>query len=36
VNVSLISPTGRVRYSDTADHHENGLLRLMNLSEDEL
>jgi 2-polyprenyl-3-methyl-5-hydroxy-6-metoxy-1,4-benzoquinol methylase len=31
MNVSLSSSDGSLRYSDTADHFENGLLRLMNL-----
>jgi 2-polyprenyl-3-methyl-5-hydroxy-6-metoxy-1,4-benzoquinol methylase len=35
VNVSLASRGGGLRYRDTADHFENGLLRLMNLSRDE-
>jgi 2-polyprenyl-3-methyl-5-hydroxy-6-metoxy-1,4-benzoquinol methylase len=35
VNVSLASPTGELRYSDTAEHFENGMLRLMNLREEE-
>jgi 2-polyprenyl-3-methyl-5-hydroxy-6-metoxy-1,4-benzoquinol methylase len=35
VNVALSSPSGELRYSDTQDHFENGLLRLMNLSQEE-
>jgi 2-polyprenyl-3-methyl-5-hydroxy-6-metoxy-1,4-benzoquinol methylase len=35
VNISLLSPAGGLRYDDTADHFENGLLRLMNLSREE-
>jgi SAM-dependent methyltransferase len=35
VNVSLVSSAGALRYSDTQDHFENGLLRLMNLRHDE-
>lgn len=35
MDVSLASPDGSLRYSDTADHFENGLLRLMNLSREE-
>ncbi len=32
MTVTLASPSGAVRYSDSADHFANGLLRLMNLS----
>jgi 2-polyprenyl-3-methyl-5-hydroxy-6-metoxy-1,4-benzoquinol methylase len=32
---SLLSPAGELHYNDTADHFENGLLRLMNLSREE-
>ncbi len=35
MNVSLAAPDGSLRYSDTTDHFENGLLRLMNLSREE-
>jgi 2-polyprenyl-3-methyl-5-hydroxy-6-metoxy-1,4-benzoquinol methylase len=35
MSVSLAAPNGSLRYSDTADHFENGLLRLMNLSRGE-
>jgi len=35
MSVSLCSPEGALRYRDTADHFENGLLRLMNLSREE-
>jgi 2-polyprenyl-3-methyl-5-hydroxy-6-metoxy-1,4-benzoquinol methylase len=35
VNISLTSTIGELRYSDTADHFENGVLRLMSLSRDE-
>jgi 2-polyprenyl-3-methyl-5-hydroxy-6-metoxy-1,4-benzoquinol methylase len=35
MNVSLASPSGDLRYSDTRDHFENGLLRLMNLDRKE-
>lgn len=35
MNVSLVSPHGDTRYSDTVNHFENGLLRLMNLRRDE-
>jgi 2-polyprenyl-3-methyl-5-hydroxy-6-metoxy-1,4-benzoquinol methylase len=35
MNVSLVSPDGTLRYSDTPDHFENGLLRLTNLSHGE-
>jgi 2-polyprenyl-3-methyl-5-hydroxy-6-metoxy-1,4-benzoquinol methylase len=36
MSVSLRSPGGELHYSDTEDHLENGLLRLMNLSREEL
>jgi 2-polyprenyl-3-methyl-5-hydroxy-6-metoxy-1,4-benzoquinol methylase len=32
MSVAVASPDGTLRYSDTAEHFENGLLRLMNLS----
>lgn len=35
MSVAVASPDGSLRYSDTADHFENGLLRLMNLSREE-
>jgi 2-polyprenyl-3-methyl-5-hydroxy-6-metoxy-1,4-benzoquinol methylase len=35
MSVALAAPDGSLRYSDTADHFENGLLRLMNLSREE-
>ncbi len=35
MNVSLAPPDGSLRYSDTSDHFENGVLRLMNLSREE-
>lgn len=35
MSVSLASPDGDLRYSDTRDHFENGLLRLMNLDQGE-
>lgn len=35
MSLSLVSPAGGLCYEDTLDHHENGLLRLMNLREDE-
>jgi 2-polyprenyl-3-methyl-5-hydroxy-6-metoxy-1,4-benzoquinol methylase len=35
MSVSLVSPEGNLRYSDTRDHFENGLLRLMNLRHEE-
>ena len=33
--VSLTAPSGSIVYEDSADHFENGLLRLMNLSGEE-
>ncbi len=35
MKVSLVSPDGELRYRDTVDHFENGLLRLMNLRKEE-
>jgi 2-polyprenyl-3-methyl-5-hydroxy-6-metoxy-1,4-benzoquinol methylase len=35
MTVSLLSPRGRVHYTDSRDHFENALLRLMNLSREE-
>jgi 2-polyprenyl-3-methyl-5-hydroxy-6-metoxy-1,4-benzoquinol methylase len=35
MNVSICSPDGTLRYEDTREHFENGLLRLMNIDEDE-
>jgi 2-polyprenyl-3-methyl-5-hydroxy-6-metoxy-1,4-benzoquinol methylase len=35
MSVSLVSPGGEVRYHDSHDHYENGLLRLLNLSHEE-
>jgi 2-polyprenyl-3-methyl-5-hydroxy-6-metoxy-1,4-benzoquinol methylase len=35
MNVSLHPAGGELHYSDTSEHFENGLLRLMNLSRDE-
>jgi 2-polyprenyl-3-methyl-5-hydroxy-6-metoxy-1,4-benzoquinol methylase len=35
VSISLVSPGGDLRYSDSRDHFENGLLRLMNLDHHE-
>ncbi len=35
MNVSLAPPDGSLRYSDTSDHFENGVLRLLNLSREE-
>jgi 2-polyprenyl-3-methyl-5-hydroxy-6-metoxy-1,4-benzoquinol methylase len=35
MNISLAPPDGSLRYSDTAEHFENGVLRLMNLSREE-
>lgn len=35
MSVSLASRDGSLRYADSTDHFENGLLRLMNLSHDE-
>lgn len=35
MNVSLVSRAGDVRYRDTREHFENGLLRLMNLCQEE-
>jgi 2-polyprenyl-3-methyl-5-hydroxy-6-metoxy-1,4-benzoquinol methylase len=35
MSVSLVSPGGSLRYCDTADHFENGLLRLMNLDREQ-
>ena len=36
MNVTLASPAGKLSYSDSPDHLETGLLRLMNLSREEL
>jgi 2-polyprenyl-3-methyl-5-hydroxy-6-metoxy-1,4-benzoquinol methylase len=35
VSISLASPDGSLRYRDTSDHFENGLLRLVNLRHEE-
>jgi 2-polyprenyl-3-methyl-5-hydroxy-6-metoxy-1,4-benzoquinol methylase len=35
MSLAVASPDGSLHYSDTADHFENGLLRLMNLSRGE-
>ncbi len=35
MSVSICSPDGTLRYDDTSDHFENGLLRLMNINQDE-
>jgi 2-polyprenyl-3-methyl-5-hydroxy-6-metoxy-1,4-benzoquinol methylase len=35
MSVALASPDGSLRYSDTADHFEHGLLRLLNLGHEE-
>jgi 2-polyprenyl-3-methyl-5-hydroxy-6-metoxy-1,4-benzoquinol methylase len=35
MTVTVASPTGDIRYTDSEDHFENGLLRLMNLDQDD-
>jgi SAM-dependent methyltransferase len=35
MSISLSSPQGEIRYTDSEDHFKNGLLRLMNLDRDE-